>query len=73
LLIVDIRMPKLNGLQVYRTFKAVDENVKTLFVSALAEADELLRIYPGDDSVQLLKKPIDKDYLIKEVRHLLSI
>jgi CheY-like chemotaxis protein len=73
LLIVDIRMPKLNGLQVYRTFKAVDENVKTIFVSALAEADELLRVYPGDDSVQLLKKPIDKDYFIKEVGYLLSI
>ena len=73
LLIADIRMPRLNGLQVYKTFKSVDENVKTLFVSALAEAEELLRVYPDDDSVQLLKKPIDKDYFIKEVRHLLSI
>jgi CheY-like chemotaxis protein len=73
LLIVDIKMPRLNGLQVYKTFKSIDENVKTLFVSALSEADELLRVYPGDDSIQLLKKPIDKDYLIKEVRDLLSI
>jgi CheY-like chemotaxis protein len=73
LLIVDIKMPKLNGFQVYKTFKSVDENVKTLFVSALADADELLRVYPGDDSIQLLKKPINKDYFIEEVRHLLSI
>jgi CheY-like chemotaxis protein len=71
LLIVDIRMPRLNGLQVYKTFKSVDENIKTLFVSALAEADELLRVYPGDESVQLLRKPIDKDYFIKEVKRLL--
>jgi CheY-like chemotaxis protein len=71
LLIVDIRMPKLNGLQVYKTFKAVDESVKTLFVSALAEANELLRVYPGEESVQLLRKPIDKDYFINEVKRLL--
>jgi YesN/AraC family two-component response regulator len=38
LLIVDISMPRLNGLQAYKTFKAVDENIKTLFVSALADA-----------------------------------
>jgi len=73
LLIADIRMPRLNGLQVYKSFKAVDESVKTLFVSALAEANELLRVYPGDESVQLLKKPIDRDHFIEEVRRLLLI
>ncbi len=73
LLIVDIRMPGLNGLQVYKSFKAIDENIRTLFVSALSDADELLKIYPGEDNVELLKKPIDVDYLIKEVRRLLEL
>jgi CheY-like chemotaxis protein/predicted transcriptional regulator len=73
LLIVDIRMPRLNGLQVYKTLKAIDENIRTLFVSALSEADELLRIYPGDDNIELLKKPVDRDSLIKEVRRLLLL
>jgi len=36
-------MPRLNGLQAYKTFKAVDETIKTLSVSALADAHELLR------------------------------
>jgi CheY-like chemotaxis protein len=73
LLIVDIRMPRLNGLQVYKTFKAIDENIRTLFVSALSEADELLRIYTGDDNFEFLKKPVDRDSLIKEVRRLLLL
>lgn len=72
LLIVDIRMPGLNGLQVYKSFKALDENIRTLFVSALSDADELLKIYPGEDNVELLKKPIDGDHFIKEVRRLLA-
>jgi CheY-like chemotaxis protein/DNA-binding HxlR family transcriptional regulator len=73
LLIVDIRMPGLNGLQVYKSFKALDENIRTLFVSALSDADELLKIYPGEDNVDLLKKPIDGDRLLKEVRRLLLL
>jgi CheY-like chemotaxis protein len=73
LLIVNIKMPRLNGLQVYKSFKSVDENIKTLFVSALAEANELLRVYSGDNGIQLLKKPIDKDHFIEEVRRLLLI
>ena len=73
LLIVNISMPRLNGLQAYKTFKAVDESIKTLFVSALAEANELLRVCSGDNGIQLLKKPIDKDRFIKEVRRLLLI
>jgi CheY-like chemotaxis protein len=73
LLIVNIKMPRLNGLQIYKTFKSVDENIKTLFVSALAEANELLRVYSGDNGIQLLRKPIDKDHFIEEVRRLLLI
>jgi CheY-like chemotaxis protein len=73
LLIVNISMPRLNGLQAYKTFKAVDESIKTLFVSALAEANELLRVCSGDNGIQLLKKPIDKDRFIEEVRRLLLI
>jgi CheY-like chemotaxis protein len=73
LLIADISMPRLNGLQAYKTFKAVDESIKTLFVSALAEANELLRVCSGDNGIQLLKKPIDKDRFIEEVRRLLLI
>jgi CheY-like chemotaxis protein len=73
LFIIDIRMPRLNGFQIYKTLKAIDENIRTLFVSALSEADELLRIYPGDDNVELLKKPIDRNSLIKEVRRLLLL
>jgi CheY-like chemotaxis protein len=73
LLIVNISMPRLNGLQAYKTFKAVDKSIKTLFVSALAEANELLRVCSGDNGIQLLKKPIDKDRFIEEVRRLLLI
>jgi hypothetical protein len=57
----------------YHTLKTIDENIRTLFVSALSEADELLRIYPGDDNFELLKKPVDRDSLIKEVRRLLLL
>ena len=39
LVVLDIRMPEFNGLQIYQTFKAIDDNVKVLFVSALDAAE----------------------------------
>jgi DNA-binding response OmpR family regulator len=41
--ILDIRMPGLNGLQLYYKLKAINRNIKILFVSALDAVPELIR------------------------------
>ena len=52
LAILDIRMPGLNGLQLYYRLKAVNRNIKILFVSALDAVPELVSILPDSDSSQ---------------------
>ena len=44
LVIMDIRMPSLNGLQLYSQLKALSPNIKVLFVSALDAAQEMISI-----------------------------
>ena len=40
LLILDIKMPKLNGFELYKQIKKVDNKVKTMFLTALTELQE---------------------------------
>jgi two-component system, OmpR family, response regulator ChvI len=71
LVILDIRMPVLNGLQLYYRLKALNNDLKTLFISALDASEELLSILPGIQLRNILKKPVDKNYFISTVKELL--
>ena len=50
LAIIDIRMPELNGIQLYQILKIINKNIKVLFISALEAADEILSMFPEIDS-----------------------
>lgn len=72
LVILDIRMPGLNGLQLYYRLKSMNKSIKILFVSALDASEELVSILPGVQLDKILKKPVDRDYFISTVKRLLS-
>lgn len=72
LVILDIRMPGLNGLQLYYRLKALNKNIKVLFVSALEASDELISILPGIQVENILKKPVQRDYFITAVKGILG-
>ncbi len=72
LIILDIRMPGLNGLQLYYRLKAMNKSIKVLFVSALDASEELVSILPGIQLDHILKKPVDRDYFISAVKSNLS-
>jgi CheY-like chemotaxis protein len=71
LVIVDIRMPGINGLQVYHRLKTMSMSVKVLFVSALDAAAELVSILPNSDEIRVIKKPADQAHFMSAVRALL--
>jgi two-component system, OmpR family, response regulator ChvI len=69
LAILDIRMPGLNGLQLYYRFKAINRNMKILFVSALDAVPELVSMLP--DIKTVIKKPVALDDFINTVKDVL--
>ena len=75
LILLDIRMPNANGFQLYYKFKAINPNVKILFVTALdVMGEELASMLPGFSAQHdLIKKPLSNDQYVNKIRSALSI
>lgn len=67
LVILDIRMPELNGLQMYQSLRAMNPYCKIIFITALDAAKEMVSILPGVTSDNIIKKPIDKDLFLRKI------
>lgn len=74
LLLLDIRMPGINGLDLFRKIKDVDPKIRVCFLSAFEEyRGEFRQRYPQLDEVNCyLKKPIGMDELLKKIRLMLE-
>jgi DNA-binding response OmpR family regulator len=66
LAIIDIRMPIINGIQLYQILTIINPVMKVLFVTALDAASELTSLYKikGED---IIKKPCTFDQFIKKI------
>lgn len=72
LIILDIRMPGLNGLEFYHKLKVINKEIKILFVTALDASRELVSVLSGFESDNLLRKPLEGGQLISAVKRLLA-
>ena len=69
LVILDIGMPKMNGIELSRQLLELDSNVKICFISAGEANIEVLReLYPSRDIGCFIKKPVTIDHLVKRVK-----
>jgi two-component system, OmpR family, response regulator ChvI len=68
LLILDIKMPKMDGFELYDKIKNIDKNVKVFFISAF-EIDHaaIRKQYPSLKIENFIPKPILIPDLIKKV------
>jgi two-component system catabolic regulation response regulator CreB/two-component system response regulator ChvI len=72
LMILDIRMPGMDGFQLYRKIRGLDSKVKVCFLTAFDESRKELRTsFPFLDEVKCyLKKPITVRDLVKRLADL---
>jgi CheY-like chemotaxis protein len=72
LVILDLRMPDINGIELYSKFKSINKAVKILFVSALDVMPELVSMFEivkGD----ILRKPVEMNDFINKIKEKLPI
>ena len=68
LLILDVKMPKIDGFELYNKIKKIDKKAKVFFISAFdIDHAEITKKYPGLKTENFLPKPIQIPELIKRV------
>jgi CheY-like chemotaxis protein len=70
LVILDIKMPDMNGFELYKEIKKIDPNIKICFLTAAEEYYEELRKeeeYCALDKNLFIHKPISNEEIIREI------
>jgi DNA-binding response OmpR family regulator len=69
LMLIDINMPKMNGIDLSKQLLELDLNVKLCFITAGEANIEVLReLYPTRDIGCFIRKPVTIDQLVKRVK-----
>jgi CheY-like chemotaxis protein len=74
LLILDIKMPNMNGFDLYEVVRKIDNKVKACFLTAFGEGytEEFGRKFTlSSPSVSFIRKPIRMDDLVKKVNEMI--
>ena len=74
LLILDIKMPKISGLDLYQKMNEIDSNVKVCFLTAselFYEEYRRLDAYPSLDKAYFIQKPFRSEDLIYKLNEIL--
>ena len=67
LVITDIKIPQINGIQLYQILKILNPHIKIIFITSFDTVNELTIIHPEIKSQDIIKKPIDGSHFIQRV------
>jgi two-component SAPR family response regulator len=69
LLLIDVKMPKMNGFELYREIEKIDNKPKVCFITAFEVYYNSLReLFPTMTIDYYFKKPITTDDLIQRIK-----
>jgi DNA-binding NtrC family response regulator len=76
LVILDIKMPEINGFELYNKFKSQDVNIKALFLTALGDVEAYStpssKVYPIMGERHFAKKSISNGDLLEQVYSIMN-
>ena len=72
LALIDIRMPKMNGFELYREIRKKESEVKVCFVTAFEISKDEVGNPTADGSVVFLRKPVGREELLDKIQKMVS-
>src|SRR6476620_12330519 len=73
LILTDIRMPKMNGFELYRHIKEKNSLMKIAFITAFEiTKEEFGKVLPSIDVKHFIKKPVTMSNLIPKLRSIVD-
>ena len=76
LLILDIKMPQMNGFELYKEIRKLDDKVKVCFLSALTELKDYeafrKEVFPKWGERYFIQKPIENDDMLKRINTIMG-
>lgn len=68
IMIIDIRMPRINGFELYRQVKKRDTSVKVCFLTAFqVYYEEFKKMFPTIDVKAFIRKPVSISNLVNQI------
>jgi DNA-binding response OmpR family regulator len=69
-MLIDVKMPRMNGFELYREIQKIDKNVKVGFITGFSVYYESLKeVFPIDEDISFfIKKPIEIGTLVKRIQ-----
>jgi two-component system, OmpR family, response regulator ChvI len=75
LAVIDVRMPDMNGFELYSEIKSIDHKIKVLFLTALTDLhdydDFKCKVSPRMHQRHFVQKPVEKDQFLDQVYFIL--
>ncbi len=73
LVLTDIRMPKINGFELYRRIRESNPQMKVVFITAFEiNKDEFSKVIPSVDVIDFISKPVSMATLITKLNSILN-
>jgi DNA-binding response OmpR family regulator len=73
LALLDIRMPKITGLGLYKELRKIDNKIKVCFLSAISNYQEFVKYFPTIKENQVIVKPVDNQTLIQRINEIMLL
>jgi DNA-binding NtrC family response regulator len=68
MILIDVKMPKIDGFELYEKIKEIDNKVLVWFITAYETYYRVIKEASSTSKIPVIEKPIEIDRLVKQIK-----